>query len=160
MAASRRLLFLVAGVLPAVAGCYTYAPLDTSARVAAGEHVAVEITDRGRAELGDRIGTGVLRLEGTLTRTDSQDLTMNVWRVAQIGGAISRWSGESIRFKRDFVAGVQARTLNRGRTYLAAGIAVAGFVMLARSTNLFGNYIGGNDPGGEIPPQSSRGWWY
>ena len=88
---------VVLGVIPAALGCYTYVPLDTSAGVQAGEHIAVEITDRGRAELSDRLGSGVVRVEGTLTRTDSVDLVMNVWRVAQIGGPTARWSGESVQ---------------------------------------------------------------
>lgn len=150
--------WLLVGVIPA-AGCYKYVPLDTSAGIPAGEHVAVEITDRGRAELGDRIGSGVVRLEGTITRSDSQSIVMNVWRVAQIGGATSKWSGESVQFRRDFVAELEARTLNRGKTYLAAGAVTVGLVLFLKSTDLFGSYIGGSDPPEEPPPPSSRGWW-
>jgi hypothetical protein len=148
------------GVIPAALGCYSYAPLDTSAGVQAGEHIAVEITDRGRAELGDRLGTGVVRLEGTLTRTDSVDMVMNVWRVAQIGGPSARWSGESVRFKREYASRVQARTLNRGKTYLVAGAAVAGLVVFTKSFGLLGFATGDGDDGDvQPPPASSRGWW-
>lgn len=151
--------WVVVGVIPAVLGCYTYAPLDASTGVQAGERVAVEVTDRGRVELGERLGSGVVRLEGTLTRTDSQDLVMNVWRVMSIGGETSRWSGESIRFRRDLAARVQMRTLNRPRTYLVAGAAVAGLVLFAKSFDLFGSFTGGSDPVEGPPPASSRGWW-
>lgn len=151
--------WVMAAVLPAAVGCYKYVPLDTSARIPAGEHIAVEFTDRGRAELGDRIGSGVVRLEGTITQSDSQNIVMNVWRVAQIGGATSKWSGESVQFRRDFVAGVEARTLNRAKTYLAAGAVTVGVVLFVKSTDLFGSYIGGSDPPEEPPPSSSRGWW-
>ena len=155
----RRLCVMI-GVIPAVLGCYSYAPLDTSTGVQAGEHIAVEITDQGRAELSDRLGSGVVRLEGTLTRTDSVDLVMNVWRVAQIGGPTARWSGESVRFKREYASRVQTRVLNRGKTYLFAGAAVAGLVVFTKSFGLFG-YASGDGDGGEEPPppQSSRGWW-
>jgi hypothetical protein len=159
MAVRRHWILVVAGVLPAVVGCYTYVPLDTSAQALAGKHVAVEITDRGRAELGTRLGDGVVRLEGTVTRSDAQELEMNVWRVAQIGGVTSRWSGENVRFRRDFVAGMQARTLNKGRSYLVVGAAVVGVVLFVRSTDLFGSFIGGGDPPDVPPGQSSRGWW-
>jgi hypothetical protein len=155
-----RQLCVVIGVLPAAAGCYAYAPLETSRGVQAGEHVAVEITDRGRAELGERLGSGVLRLEGMLTRADSVDLVMDVWRVAQIGGSTSRWSGESVRLRREFASRVQTRTLNRGRTYLVAGAAVVGLVVFTKSFGLFGFSAGGLDPGEQPPPASSRGWWY
>jgi len=155
-----RSVCVVIGVVPAALGCYAYVPLDTSRGVQAGEHVAVEITDRGRVELSDRLGSGVLRLEGTLTRSDSVDLEMNVWRVAHFNGPISRWSGESVRLRREYASTVQTRTLNRGKTYLAAGAAVAGVVLFTRSFGLFGFSVGGDDPGDQPPPVSSRGWWY
>jgi hypothetical protein len=154
-----RRLCVVIGVIPAALGCYSYAPLDTSTGVQAGEHIAVDITDRGRAELSDRLGSGVLRVEGTLTRTDSADLVMDVWRVAQIGGPTARWSGESVRLKREYASRVQTRTLNRGKTYLVAGAAVAGLVVFTKSFGLFGFATGGDEPGTPPPPQSSRGWW-
>jgi hypothetical protein len=147
-------------VVPAVLGCFTYAPLDTSSTVRAGEHVAVEVTDRGRVELGDRLGSGVLRIEGTLTRADTQEMVLNVWRVAMLDGGTARWSGESVRFRRDFAARVQTRTLNRPRTYLAAGVGVVGLVLFTKAFGLDGLFIGGNDPDNGTPPASSRGWWY
>lgn len=153
-------MWVALGVVPAAAGCFSYAPLDTSTGVQAGEHVAVEITDRGRAELSDRLGTGVLRLEGTLTRSDSAELVMNVWRVAQIGGATARWSGESVRFRREYASSVQTRTLNRGKTYVVAGAAVVGLVMFTREFGLLGSWAGGGDDTPPPPPASSRGWWY
>lgn len=150
---------VVIGVLPAALGCYQYAPLDTSTGVQAGEHVAVEITDRGRAELSDRLGSGVLRLEGTLTGSDSADLVLNVWRVAQISGPTSRWSGESVRLKREYASSVRTRTLNRGKTYLMAGAVVGGVVLFTTQFDLFG-FASEQRPGEEPPPPiSSRGWW-
>ena len=149
----------VVGVVPAELGCYQYAPLDTSTGVQAGEHIAVEITDRGRAELSDRLGSGVLRLEGTLTRTDSVDLVMNVWRIAHFSGPTSRWSGESIRLRREYASSVQTRTLNRGKTYLVAGAVVTGIVLFTRQFELFGFSVGGDGDSEEPPPISSRGWW-
>lgn len=154
-----RKMWVVIGVVPAVFGCYAYSPLDTSTGVQAGEHIAVEITDRGRAELSDRLGSGVLRLEGTLTRTDSVDLVMNVWRVAQIGRPTEHWSGESIRLRREYASRVHTRTLNRGKTSLVAGAAVVGLVVFTRQFSLFGFSSGGPDDREEPPPASSRGWW-
>jgi hypothetical protein len=152
-------LCVVLGVLPAAFGCYKYSPLDTSTGIQSGEHVAVEISDRGRAELSDRLGSGVLRLEGRLTRTDSADLVMNVWRVATIGGPTTQWSGESVRFKREYASRVQARTLNRSKTLLVSGVAVAGLVVFTRQFGLFGFATGGEGPDDSPPPASSRGWW-
>jgi hypothetical protein len=155
-----RRLWVVLGVMPAALGCFQYAPLDTSSGVVqAGEHVAVEITDRGRTELSERLGSGVLRLEGTLTRTDSVELVMNVWRVAQISGPTTRWSGESVRFKREYASSVQQRTLNRGKTFAVAGASVVGLVLFTRQFGLFGFSVGGDSTIENPPPISSRGWW-
>ena len=151
-------IVVMAGVLPAAMGCYTYQPLETSAGISAGEHIAIEITDQGRAALGDRIGAGVVRVEGTVTQTDSQNVVINVWRVAQIGGVTSKWSGESLQLRRDFVATVEARNLNRGRTYLVAGGVAVGLVMVLKGSSLFGDFIGGSDPPVDPPPPSYRGW--
>jgi hypothetical protein len=154
-----RRIWVVLGVVPVALGCYTYAPLDTSAGVQAGEHIAVEITDRGRAELGDRLGSGVLRLEGTLSRTDSANLEMNVWRVAHFSGPTSRWSGEKILLRREYASRVQSRTLDRGKTYLLAGSALVGIVLFTTQFDLLGFSTGGDDTGEQPPPISSRGWW-
>ena len=154
-----RRLVVMCGVVPAALGCYQYAPLETSTGVQAGEHVAVEISDRGRSELGGRLGSGVLRLEGTLTRSDSAELEINVWRVAHINGPSSRWSGESVRFRREYASSVQTRTLNRGKTYLAAGATVVLLVLFSRSFDLLGFSTGEEDPDENPPPISSRGWW-
>ena len=155
-----RRLCVVIGVVPAALGCYSYTPLDTSAGVQAGEHVAVEITDRGRAELSDRLGQGVLRLEGTLTRTDSVDLVMNVWRVAQLGSpTAARWSGESVKLPRVYASRVAMRTLNRPKTFLVAGAALAGLVVFTKSFGLFGFSTDGGEDVPPPPPASSRGWW-
>ena len=151
---------LIFGVVPAASGCYQYAPLDTSAGVQAGEHIAVDISDKGRAELSDRIGSGVLRLEGTLTRADSASIEMNVWRVASIvGGPTARWSGESVTFDRSYASRVQTRSLNLVRTYLVAGAAVGGLVLFTSQFDLLG--FGSQDNGEEDPPGpvTSRGWW-
>ena len=154
-----RRMRVVLVVIPAALGCFQYSPLDTSTGVQAGEHVAVEITDRGRAELSDRLGSGVLRLEGTLTRSDSADLVMNVWRVAQLDGPPSRWSGESVRLRREFASRVSARTLNRTKTFAVAGAVVVGLVVFTRQFELFGTSVGGDSVPGGPPPISSRGWW-
>ena len=151
---------LMLGVVPAAFGCYSYAPLDTSSGVRSGEHISVEISDRGRAELSDRLGQGVLRLEGTLTRADSAELVMDVWRVASINGPTAKWSGESVRFDRSYASRVQTRTLNRPRTYLVVGAVAAGVVLFTTQFDLLGfaDQSGGEDP--EPPgPISSRGWW-
>jgi len=54
---------------------------------------------------------------------------------------------------------VQQRTLNRGKTFAVAGATAVGLVLFTRQFGLFGFSVGGDDPGENPPPISSRGWW-
>ncbi len=142
-----------------LAGCYVYVPVDNPAAPPAGKRVAFELTDRGRVALFDRMGGGVLRLEGTVTGDDSDQYVMDVWRVAQLNGETTRWSGERVRINRDFVGGVLERKLSNARTYLLAGGATVAMVMLAKSVGLIGapDATGPQEPDSGGPAQS-RVW--
>lgn len=148
---------LVAASVPAMHGCYTYVPVDTSTSPPVGEQVAFEITDQGRSALAERLGPGVMRVEGSLTRADSEQYVMRVWGLDQLRVGKVRWSGESVSISRDYVAGVERRQLSTVRTWLAAG--VAGGVMYFAFTQ---DLIGGGRPSGEDdppePPSSSIIW--
>jgi len=139
----------VAVALPLVSGCYTYVPVDTAASPV-GKHVALDITDRGRVGLSDRLGEGVARLEGTVIADDSAQYVMNVWSVQQINGDKGRWTGERVRIDRNFVSRTFERQLSRSRTYLAGGAALAGLAWFVTSQGL----IGGADvsDSGDPPP--------
>jgi hypothetical protein len=130
---------MVAGAMPLVSGCYTYAPVDTAASPPVGTRLAFEVTDLGRVALSDRLGSGVRRIEGTLIANDSAQYVMNVWRVAQLNGEISPWSGERVGIEHRLVGGILERRISRSRTYLAAGVATAAIVLFANSQGLIGS---------------------
>jgi hypothetical protein len=141
--------------------CYSYVPVDLTASPVVGERVALQISDQGRVGLSERLGPGVLRIEGTLTRTQEQDVSLNVFRVAQMGQTQpSRWSGESVTIPRSFIGGVQERKFNRGRTAVALGLATGVLAYLITQQNLFGFWEGTrNDPIEEPPPASNISVW-
>jgi hypothetical protein len=137
--------------------CYTYVPVDLTASPSVGERVALEISDQGRVGLSERLGPGVLRIEGTLTRTQEQEVSLNVFRVAQMGQPQpSRWSGESVTIPRSFIGGVQERRFSRGRTTVTLGIAVGVLAYLITQQNLFGFWEGTRNDGIEEPPPASN----
>jgi len=86
-------------------------------------------------------------------------LRVRVENAAHFSGQTERWSGESVRIKREYASRVQTRSLNRPKTYLAAGAAVAGLVVFTKAFGLFGFATEQGDPAEPPPPQSSRGWW-
>jgi len=143
-------LIAVAAAAPFVSGCYTYVPVDTTAPAPVGTRIAVDITDGGRVGLSERLGSGITRLEGTVLANDSSQYVLSVKQVAQLNGEMSKWSGESVRIDRNFINRVFERQLSRGRTYFATGVAVAAFVLIAKSQGLFGSSDVAGSP--ETPP--------
>ena len=141
-AALRRRVALVVGAAQLFGGCYTYVPLNSSPLV--GSDVAVDISDAGRVALGDRLGPGVTRLEGRVAEQTPDELVLTVKSVSQVNVGRSRWSGESIRLRRDYVA---------RRTAAAVGAAVLGVVAGFVTRSLIGS--GGSVR--ETPPNGTPG---
>jgi hypothetical protein len=144
-----------------VAGCYQYVPVDTAASPPVGKRLALEVTDRGRVGLSERLGAGVLRLEGTVVEGDSAQYVMNVWSVEQLDGTKGTWTGERVRIDRSFVSRTLERQLSHGKTYAASGIALAGLVLFVKSQGLLGSadVTNSGDPGPEPPSQSRAFPW-
>jgi len=141
--------FILGGLLVGAQGCYTYVPIRTAVP-ATGERVALQITDRGRVELADRLGPGIVRMEGLVARADSIEYVVNLHRIAQIGAGTSRWSGEAVRVNKDYVGGVELRKLSRGRTALVAGVVAGAVVAFIASRGIFGAFDRNDEP--EPPP--------
>ena len=138
----RRLRFLpLAVVTGALSACYTYVPLRAPAPPV-GETLAFEITDQGRVGLGQRMGSGVARIEGRLTGVQDNNYVVNVFSVANIDGTHALWSGEPVNLQRDFVGAVKERKLSRTRSFLLAGGIVGGITAFAVGRSLIG---GGRD---------------
>lgn len=141
---------ILGGLMVAAQGCYQYVPIQSNVPPT-GERVALQITDQGRVGLADRLGPGVTRMEGLVTRSDSTEYVMNLFRIAQIGSGTSRWSGEAVRVNRNYVGSVELRRLSRGRTALVAGVVGAGVVAFIASRAIRGVF--NRDEGdSEVPP--------
>ena len=138
------------GALLVLSACYKYVPVE-STTVPVGETVAFEITDRGRVGLGDRLGSGVREIQGQLVRPDGDELIINVFRVIQLNGTSSQWSGETVRLDRDYVGRVKARELSKSRTWLLAAGVTATVVWVITSRTLSGLF-NDEEPPIEPPP--------
>ena len=158
----RRCVLVAVGLtVPMVSGCYTYVPVDTSAPPPVGKRLALDITDRGRVGLSERLGEGVVRLEGTVVADDTTQYVLNVWRVEQLNGNAGKWTGERVRINRDYVSRTFERQLSRGKTFFASGLAVAGLVWFVTSQGLVGgaDVTDGGDNGTPPPGQSRAFPW-
>jgi hypothetical protein len=135
--------------LPVLQGCYTYVPAQTGTPPS-GESVRLQINDRGRVVLGERMGPGISQVTGRLTETNTDQYAISVSGVTYISGANVLWSGESVQLHRDLVEQVQVRQLSKGRTWMAAGFTTAALVTFMASTGLLVDFLGG--PGEDRPP--------
>jgi hypothetical protein len=139
---------LCAAALSLQMGCYTYQPLQTSVP-ATGQRIAVILNDRGRATLGDRLGSAIDKVDGLLVEGGGENVTLEVYRTRDLRGSAATWTGERVQLPKDGITGYQGREFSRRRTILLVGSVVAVVVATALAVNLdlFSLFPRG-DPGG------------
>ena len=152
MRRTRRVSSLRAALLSVlVAGCYSYAPLP-SLNPVPQSHVALVLSDVGRVGAGPVIGPGIARVEGAVIGSTDSEYTLRVAGVTDVRGRESRWSGESVSFRRTWVGNAYQRRFSKPRTYLLVGALTAGFMTFVATRHLFagGSLVGpgGGDGGG------------
>ena len=146
---SRR--FTASVVLLLQFGCYTYAP--ARSQPDPGSRVTLQISDQGRVALGERMGSGITRIEGILVGSQDGEYVMRVYEVGSLKGN-SHWTGERVDVRQEHVVGIQERHFSRSRTALAVGASVAGVLIFALTRGLLSRGGSAVDPGGG-PPDGS-----
>jgi len=133
------------------AGCYRYVPLAGNQPVP-GQQYEFQITDAGRVGLADRLGPGVMKVEGTLVRQTEDGYVVSVAGIDLISGASSHWGGEQVPVNASYVGSMERREFSAGRTWFAAGAAALaiGAFFLTRGLTGTGSppTSGGGPPGG------------
>ena len=134
-------------LLPGLTGCYTYVPI-WNREPAPGTEISLDVTDRGRVALSDRLGPGARRILGRLESTTDSAYTVSVTRVSYIDGdKVAKWNGERVTITRTDATGLAERRLSKSRSWLAAGLATGA---LALATRIVIKGIAG--PGPETKP--------
>lgn len=137
---------LCAGALATQLACHTYLPPQSAVPVS-GKDVAVELNDRGRLLVGDRLGESVAKIEGTLLGSTDSAVTLSVSRMVMLQGSSALWSGEQVDIPLAGVRSFRLREYSRGRTVMMGVAVVAGMAVLGGGLSLIG---GGNGrPGGD-----------
>jgi hypothetical protein len=148
----RRVRRFTAGVVLLLQfGCYTYVPARSQPEP--GSRVTLQISDQGRVALGERVGSGVTRIEGILVGSQDGDYVMRVYEVGSLNGN-SHWAGERVDVRQEHVVGIQERHFSKSRTALAVGASVAGVLIFAITRGLLTRGGSSIDPGGG-PPDGS-----
>ncbi len=113
-------------------GCYRYVPVEPGA-VTPGTEVAVDLTSTGTANVRPAVGDFAERLEGRITESSADGLTLQLTSVQRRGEPKpSTWTGETIRLGTADIDGLNLRQFARGRTTVAAvalGAASVGLVI-------------------------------
>jgi hypothetical protein len=141
---------VLAAVTP-LAGCYTTRTV-TSAP-APGATVVLDLTDRARVDLGDRIGPSASSIQGVVQERNDSAYVLRVSSVAYLNGQSNKWSGEPLTVPWSAVARARIREFSRSRTTAIGVGIVAALAAVFISTDFFG--LGGPsvepipNPGGE-----------
>ena len=139
---------LLLAVLALVAvGCHAYRPM-TTATPDEGLDVALQLNDRGGEALRDTIGPDVVRIEGRVDSRMDSLVVLAVSHTQNAAGVRSRWNGERIGVRPEWVRFAEERQFSKQRTALLVGAAVAAVVTAGVMSDGFG-FGGGGD---KTPP--------
>jgi hypothetical protein len=138
-------VLLLAGVSP-LAGCYTTRPVESAP--VPGTTVVLELNDRARVQLGDRIGPAAVQIEGIVQAQSDTAYMLRISSVTYMGGQSNRWSGEPFTVPASLVSSARIRELSRSRTTaVGVGIAAALIAVFAKA-----NFFGSSGPEKQPPP--------
>lgn len=140
---------LCAFLMGMTSGCYVYTPI--AAPPEPGDRVAIELNDRGRAGLGESIGSAASKIEGMVQTEPDTAYVLSVVSVQYLNGQANKWSGERLTVSRDFVRDVRERQFSKSRSWLTAAAVSIGVVALVASRGLLGLGSSDRDPP-DIPP--------
>jgi hypothetical protein len=139
-----QMVLLLAGISP-LAGCYTTRPVASAP--APGATVLLDLNDRARVDLGERIGPSAARIDGVV---QSQNDTMYVLRVSSVtylNGQSNKWSGEPLTVPASLVSRARLREFSRSRT-TAVGLGIAAVLAAVfLKADFFGSSGPEKDPG-------------
>jgi hypothetical protein len=126
----------LAGVSP-LAGCYTTRAVQSAP--APGTTVVLDLTDRARVDLGDRIGPSAAGIEGVVQTQNDSAYIIRVSSVKYLNGQSNTWSGEPLTVPASLVSTARIREFSRSRTTaVGVGIVAALAIVFAR-TSFFGS---------------------
>jgi hypothetical protein len=142
-------------LFPFFTGCYTYTR-SVSGSVAPGTDVSLAITDQGRVGLSERMGSGVLRVNGRVVNPGDSSWVVRVSSVEMVAGGKSHWAGEEVQLPRSYVGDVATREFSRKKTWLAVGVTVGALALTISAVSLIGGGFEGSDTPSAPPGQSMR----
>jgi hypothetical protein len=143
-------------MLPLLAGCYTVQPLVGSRpEPAPGTRLVIELTDAGRVAMANQMGSDVARFESRLVRQTDSAYLLSVSLVVGAWGAQTRWNGEQVALRTDYVRTIGERRFSAGRTALAVAGATASAMAFVLTRSLLGGGISSDPNDRPSPPNDN-----
>ena len=106
--------------------CYRYTPIESSSP-ALGSEVRLRLTDAGAITMAPLVGNRIEVVDGHVSSLADTSMTLSVTGTIDRLGSEVTWKGEQVVFPRTTVAGLERRSLDKGKSYLVGGIT-AGLV--------------------------------
>ena len=120
---------LAAAALGLNAGCYSYAPLATTA-TQPGAEVRVALAEQGAADLARFLGPRAASLEGRVVERTDTALTLSVTSITRTTGVEETWPGDQVTVPRSALATTETRRLAVGRSLLLTGAIIAATTLI------------------------------
>src|SRR2546423_7549423 len=93
---------LILSATTPASGCYSTQPVTTVPEP--GATVVLDLNDRARYLLGDRIGPAAAKIEGVMQSGSDSGYVINISSVSYLNGQTNKWSGEQFRVSPDLVS--------------------------------------------------------
>lgn len=120
----------IAALASLLAGCYTYVPSSLS-EVTPEQDVRLRLGALEAARLEEFAGNGARVLDGRILSQDGDSLLVRVESHSELRGVRVETLYQRIHVARPAVVDVELRELDKGRTYLLTGAAVAAVALIA-----------------------------
>jgi len=133
------------------AACYNYVPIPAGSPPAGSEFRA-RLTDEGSARMTPILGAQVALVEGRVSDANDSALVVSISATTNRAHQQTFWTGESITLPRSTVQAIEARRLDRKKTWLIAAAGVIGGIITAQIFGWGGSASGGDGGGGPPPP--------
>ena len=130
--------------------CYRYTPID-SPSPALGSEVRLRLTDAGAITMAPLVGNRIEVVDGHISSVADTSVTVSVTGTIDRLGSEVPWKGEQVVFPRTTVAGLERRSLDKGKSYLVGGIAAGLVAAVGIGFSISGNGSGGQNSGTGTP---------
>ena len=130
--------------------CYRYTPID-SASPALGSEVRLRLTDAGAITMAPLVGNRIEVVDGHIASVTDSAMTLSVTQTTDRLGSEVTWKGEQVVFPRTTVAGLERRSLDKGKSYLVGGITAGLVAAVGIGFSISGNGSGGQSSGTGTP---------